>query len=178
MNKSNLLGITLTAALLVSLLFAATPLIVSAQSAPTPCFYFLSFDSPVEGTGAGAICSTKANDITVIFKADQANCILSIGSPTVTAPCPSKANNVEFNFSLSATSGSVVLTSCVWTHGKRILSVCTVPAGSTGFTINNTPITKVFWTLNVDKLGKAIPAPTTECVCTVNGVMFSTSVIT
>ena len=147
------LGVLFTSAFLVSILAAATPLAASAQSAPvSACFHFTLNNTMVGPQD----CTVKANDITVIFVAGP-NCYFNTG--TLAMACPKGANNIDVTWGRAATGAPALLT-CDWTKGKIVISSCPVMTGSTSFTIHAQSITKVFWTLNGKKLGKAIISPT------------------
>jgi hypothetical protein len=139
MKKPNLLGITLTTLFFVTL-FAATPFVASA-SAPKGCFVFTVDGDPVGKT----LCDALANDITVKFTTPDPNCVL-VGSTGQTEACPTGANNLEVTWGPSAT-GPTEISKCLWTKGSAVIGTCPI-AGSTKFTLTNTPIKKVFWTHN------------------------------
>jgi hypothetical protein len=142
MKKQFLLGVTLTAALFVSLL-AATPLVVSA--ATKPCIFFTH-----NGIEVGSVhCDIKANDITVIFKNNP--------TFTTTQSCPTGANNLEINWGIGSTGATEIL-SCVWTKGSTHIGTCPI-IGATEFTLANAPTTRVFWTINGVNVGRAIQPP-------------------
>lgn len=146
------------------ILVAATPLAVSAQTAPVPgCFYFT-----LNGKQVGSqYCTVKANDITVKFKAGN-NCYFTSG--TLAEECPKGANDIEVSWGRTAT-GAPALLSCYWTKGKTVLSSC--PVQSASFTIYGKSITSVLWTLNGKRVGRPIVSPTPA-----NDVEFSLTAMT
>jgi len=147
------LGMILTSVFFVTILAVTPPLVASAQSAPVPgCFHFA-----LNGAMVGPqYCSTKANDIMVVFVAGP-NCYFNSG--TLAMACPKGANNIDVTWGRAAT-GAAVLVTCDWTKGKTVIANCPVMTGSTSFTLHAQSITKVFWTLNGKKLGKGVASPT------------------
>lgn len=145
----------LASAFFVTIFLAAAPFVASAQTPPPPvpgCFQFTLNGSPV-GTQN---CNMNANDITVKFVAGP-NCYFNSG--TLAMACPKGANNIEVIWGRAATGAPTLLT-CEWTKGKTVIGPCPVMSGSTSFGIHGKSITKVIWTLNSKKLGKAIVSPT------------------
>jgi hypothetical protein len=146
-------GLMFVSAFFATILVAATPVIASAQTPPVPgCFHFT-----LNGVMVGApYCTTKANDITVVFIAGP-NCYYNVG--TLAEACPHGANNIDVTWGRAAT-GAPSLISCVWTKGKTVIAICPVLQGSTGFQIYSKSIVKVVWTLDGARIGKAIVSPT------------------
>jgi hypothetical protein len=163
MKDRTRLNIAVLSAFVAAFLVAATLLAVPAafaasQTDPPGCFSFTSNGSTV-GT---VICNPNANDLTVYFKPGP-NCIVIFG--TASMPCPKGANNIDFNWTVTASAGPMI-TGCVWTKGNvKLTSLpCIVPPGTTTFKIMNimgatATIVKVVWTLNGKPIGKAVKPP-------------------
>lgn len=156
------LGISLTSAFLVAFLVSTSSVSVFAtpNAAPVPsCFYFTLNGSPnsitwCTNTNSGPK-AVNANDLAVVFKPGS-NCNVAFG--TLAQACPKGANNIEVFWGMTAT-GATVVTSCEWTHGKKVLTTpCTVTPNTTAFTVSGTLITKAWWTLNGKRVSPVFTA--------------------